>query len=148
MAAKQTAKTVPTELDPAQLVASVENPKRRQDAERLLGLMRETAGTEPRVWGSSIIGFGQFHYRYDSGHEGDTFLVGFAPRKAENVVYLMGYVSDQPDYAALLERLGPHRMGKSCLYIRDLEKVDTDVLSELVRRSLADLKARYKDHSM
>ncbi len=148
MATKHTAKTVPTAIAPETLISSVENPKRRRDAEYLLALFRELTGMEPRVWGSSMIGFGQYHYRYDSGHEGDTFLVGFAPRKAESVVYLMGYISDQPDYAALLERLGPHRMGKSCLYIRDVEKIDADVLGELVRRSVADLKTRYPDHAI
>lgn len=92
------------------------------------------------MWGPSIIGFGQFHYRYDSGHEGDSFLAGFSPRKAETVVYLMGQIPDQTE---LLGGLGPHRMGKGCLYIRNLDKIDFTVLTELVNKSVAALKAKY-----
>lgn len=141
--ARYDAKTKPTPVSPADHIASIDDDVRRRDAETLLALMAELTGEAPRMWGPSMIGFGAYHYRYDSGHEGDSFLAGFAARKSEMVVYLMGYISEQPDYKALLDRLGPHRMGKSCLYLRNLDKIDMQVLAELIRRSVAALREKY-----
>ena len=136
-------KTKPTAVSPDAYVAALDNAVRKRDAERLLSVLRDLTGAEPRMWGSSMIGFGSYHYRYDSGHEGDSFVVGFAPRKAETVVYLMGAISGRDDYEEILSRLGPHRMGKSCLYIRTLDKIDMDVLTELAKRSIAAITAKY-----
>jgi hypothetical protein len=86
------------------------------------------------MWGASIVGFGRYHYRYDSGHEGTAALVGFSPRKANLVVYLVGGYQDR--YPQLLEQLGPHKLGKGCLYLKRLDDVDLDVLRELVDRSV------------
>ena len=119
---------------------SVENPRRRDDALRVLTLMREITGEVPRMWGSSIVGFGSYHYTYASGREGDWPVVGFAPRKQNLVLYIMpGFAG----YEALLARLGKHRIGKSCLYVNKLDDIDAGVLEELVRESVADMKRRY-----
>lgn len=92
------------------------------------------------MWGASMVGFGRYHYRYDSGREGEMFRVGFSPRKADLVVYLIDGFSEQ---AALLAKLGNHRTGRSCLYLKDLEAIDINVLETLISQSLATLAARY-----
>lgn len=125
-------KTQPTDASVREFLDGVENEARRADAKRVLELMREVTGEEPRMWGPSIVGFGAYRYRYESGREGDWFLAGFSPRKSNLVVYIM---SGFPRHAELMERLGKHRTGKSCLYIHQLADVDLDVLRELVRRS-------------
>ncbi|GGN91706.1 hypothetical protein GCM10010112_78130 [Actinoplanes lobatus] len=96
--------------------------------------MREVTGEEPVMWGPSIIGFGRYHYRYDSGHEGDSALACFSPRKQHLVVYLIGGFADR--HASMLARLGRHKIGKGCLYLRSLDDVDLAVLRELVERSV------------
>lgn len=109
----------------------------------MLALFAETTGWEPRLWGASIIGFGRYAYRYDSGYGGESLATGFAPRKAELSVYIMpGYA----DFGDILARLGPHRMGKSCLYLRRLSAVDEGVLGELIRAGLKDLATRWPVH--
>lgn len=133
-------KTVPTAVDPNIYVATIENAVRRQDAETLLSFFERLTGHRPKMWGPTMIGFGEYHYVYDSGREGDMFLAGFAPRKTETVVYLMGSF---PEQAALLEKLGKHRMGKACLYIKKLADVDMQVLEELTIRSVRALEARH-----
>ena len=103
-------------------------------------LFERVTGAPAKMWGPTMIGFGQYHYKYDSGREGDLFLAGFAPRKSELVVYLVGKIENQ---SALLAKLGKHRMGRACLYIKRLEQIDLAVLEELVRKSIAALKAKY-----
>jgi len=125
-------KTRPTDASVREFLDGVENETRRADAKQVLEMMREVTGEEPRMWGPSIVGFGSYRYRYESGREGDWFPVGFSPRKSSLVVYIM---SGFPRHAELMERLGKHRTGKSCLYINKLEDVDLNVLRELVRRS-------------
>ena len=106
----------------------------------VLDLMREVTGEPPKMWGASIVGFGSYHYRYASGREGDWLVVGFAPRKQNLVIYIMpGFAR----YGALLARLGKFRTGKSCLYVNKLDDVDPDVLEELVRESVAEMRRRY-----
>lgn len=119
--------------------------RKREDTRRLIALMRDWTGEEPDVWTHSGIGFGRYHYKYDSGHEGDAALVGFSPRKAAFSIYLMGSYSPEHLAAreALLARLGKHRMGKACLYVNKLADIDLTVLEELVRLSLAELRAAY-----
>lgn len=92
------------------------------------------------MWGPTMIGFGSYHYIYESGREGDMFLAGFAPRKTELVIYLVGKIQDQ---AELLDKLGKHKMGKACLYVKRLEQIDMDVLEELIVKSIAAIKAQY-----
>ena len=133
-------KTKPTEQSPSDFIASVEHPVRRADAERLDQLFREITGFAPKMWGPTIIGYGQYHYRYDSGREGDFLATGFSPRKANLSIYIMpGYA----DFRTILDRLGKHKLGKSCLYVNKLADIDLDVLAELVRAGLKDLDARW-----
>lgn len=137
-------KTVETDADVGAFLASVEGDGRRADAATLVALMSRLTGQPPKLWGS-IIGFGRYHYKYASGHEGDACLVGFSPRKAEFSIYLIGgYHPDTADRsAALLARLGKHRMGKACLYVKTLDAIDLDVLAELIELSVMRLQQDY-----
>jgi len=130
-------KTKPTGASVDAFIDAAENERRRRDARTVLELMREVTGEEPVMWGDSIVGFGQYHYEYNSGREGDWFLAGFAPRKSNLVVYIM---SGFPRHAELMQKLGKHRTGSSCLYINKLDDVDLDVLRELVRRSVEHMR--------
>lgn len=123
----------------------VENETKRVDSFKLLTIMKEITGEEPKMWGDSIIGFGEYHYRYATGHEGDLALVGFSPRKQNLSLYLMGcYVSpDDETYDELFAKLGKHKTGKSCLYINKLSDINLDVLRELIQRSYNDMKSQY-----
>ena len=112
---------------------SVENEKRREDSFAVLDLMKEVTGEEPTMWGTSIVGFGTYHYKYASGHEGDWMNVGFSPRKKNLTLYFMDGFSS---YDSLLDKLGKYSTGKSCLYINKLEDVDQVVLKELVKQSV------------
>jgi hypothetical protein len=112
----------------------VQHPMRRRDAETLLEIMGRATGQPARMWGSSIIGFGTYHYRYASGREGDAPAAGFSPRKAATTVYLADGIGAHPE---LLERLGPHTTGVGCLYMKDLGHVDLAVLEEIVAASYA-----------
>lgn len=133
-------KTQPTEIDPKDFIASVEHPTRRADAETLDKLFRSVTGWAPRMWGPTIIGYGQYHYTYESGRKGDFLATGFSPRKANLSLYIMpGYA----DFQSLLDRLGKHKIGKSCLYINKLADVDMDVVEEIVRAGLDDLAKRW-----
>jgi len=126
--------TAPTGQPVEEFLAAVPNEHRRTDAHTLIALMREVTGEEPVMWGPSIIGFGTYHYRYASGREGDSPLAAFSPRKQHLVVYLVGGFEDR--YAATLARLGPHKTGKGCLYLTNLDGIDPAALRELVDRSM------------
>lgn len=123
-------KTKPTAVDPHEFVDAVEHPTRRQDALTLMELMSTVTGEPPTMWGPSIVGFGQRHYRYESGHEGDEPLVSFSPRKSNLVLYSL---TTTPGSEELLEKLGKHKRGKGCVYVNKLADVDLDTLEELVR---------------
>jgi hypothetical protein len=127
-------KTLPSDDSADAFIAAVTDDRRRADAEKLSGLLAEWTGEPAALWGTSIVGFGQYHYRYDSGHEGTAPLVGFAPRKAALVLYLVGGFEER--YPQLLEKLGPHKRGKGCLYVKRLDDVDQDVLRALVDRTV------------
>lgn len=123
-------------------LAGVE-PARREEAERLLALFGEVTGWEPRLWGPSMVGFGRYVYRYDSGHGGESLATGFSPRKAELSIYILpGY----GDFGHILARLGPHKLGKSCLYLKRLSDVDEAALRDLIRAGLTDLGKRWQIH--
>jgi Domain of unknown function (DU1801) len=125
---------VPTSADVDAFIDAVPNENRRSDARQLCELMRSATGEPPVMWGPSIVGFGSYHYRYESGRTGDAPLAGFSPRKANLVVYLVGGFEDR--YPKLLDKLGPHKTGKACLYLKRLGDVDLDVLRQLVERSM------------
>jgi hypothetical protein len=127
-------KTLPSDESVEAFIASVSDDGRREDAHRLCRLLAEWTGEPPVLWGASIVGFGHYRYRYDSGHEGTGPLVGFAPRKGNLVVYLVGGVQER--YPALLEQLGPHKVGKGCLYLKRLDDVDHEALRALVARTV------------
>ena len=127
--------------DVNEFLDAVENPRRREDSRRVLELMRKVTGEPPKMWGSSIVGFGSYHYRYASGREGDWMITGFSPRKQNLTIYIMPGFSE---FSELLARLGKHKTSKSCLYLNKLEDVDLDVLAELVRESVKVMKARYE----
>jgi len=131
--AKKKNKTQPTKINPAEFIAAVENEQKRKDAEWVRQMMEEVTGEPPKMWGPSIIGFGTYHYVYESGREGDWMLTGFSPRKTAMSVYLMGDLEEEQE---ILEKLGKHKIGKSCLYIKKLSDVDLDVLREIVERSV------------
>ena len=133
-------KTTQNESDVNAFLAAVENPRRRADAGQLLALMQEVTGEPPKMWGPSIVGFGKYHYRYASGREGDSLVVGFSPRKQNLVIYIMPGFSD---YDELLGRLGKFRTGRSCLYVNKLDDVDLGLLEQLVRESVEEMKRHY-----
>jgi hypothetical protein len=132
-------KTKPTELSVAAFIDAITDPTKRADAKTLVKLMQDATGEKPKMWGPSIIGFGSYHYRYDSGREGDMPLIGFSPRKAATVLY---NVIDSGDSGALEAKLGNHTAGKGCLYIKKLADVDQQVLKAMVVKSLAALRTR------
>ena len=136
------AKTKPTALSVARYFADIADDARRQDCEALVAMMQRVTGCPPVMWGTSIVGFDRYHYRYASGHEGDACVVGFSSRKGDISVYLMAG-DDDGERSALLARLGRHKMGKACLYLRRLADVDQAVLEALVTRSVAETRARY-----
>ncbi|WP_372592827.1 DUF1801 domain-containing protein [Actinotalea sp.] len=125
-------KTVPTGDDVVAFLEAVADPRRREEAFVLLDLMRRVTGEEPVMWGPSIVGFGTYHYRYPTGREGDVAAAGFSPRKAAHTIYLMDGVDR---HAEALDRLGPHTVGKGCLYLKRLDGLDLDALEDIVRSS-------------
>ena len=125
-------KTQRNDGDVVAFLNTVENAKKRQDSFTIMKLMAEVTGEPAKMWGASIIGFGTYRYRYASGREGEWFLTGFAPRKQSLTLYIM---SGFDQYDDLMARLGKHKTGKSCLYIKKTEDVDMDVLRELVKLS-------------
>jgi hypothetical protein len=126
--------TRPTEAAVADFLNAVPDERKRRDAFALVELMRDVTGEEPVMWGPAIVGFGSLHYRYESGREGDMPLVGFSPRKQNLALYLDGGF---PHYEALLEKLGKHSTGVSCLWVKTLDDLDPAVLRELVTESVA-----------
>jgi hypothetical protein len=128
-----TNKTKPTKLSVAAFVNALPDPGRRSDAKALIKLMKLASGESPKMWGSSIIGFGTRHYKYESGREGDTVLVGFSPRKPATVLYGL---TGSKEAAALLAKLGRHSTGKGCLYIKRLSDVDQKVLQQLIVKAV------------
>jgi hypothetical protein len=126
-------KTKATSADVDAFIAAVAHPVRRADAQALRTMMERVTGEPAVLWGPSIIGFGSYHYRYDSGHEGDACRVGFSPRSANLVLYLGGF----PEFDELVARLGKHKRSKACIYLNKLADVDLNVLEEMVRRSFA-----------
>lgn len=125
-------KTQKNEADVEAYLQSVEHEKRRQDSFTVLELMKEVTGEDPKMWGSSIVGFGDYHYKYESGREGEWFLAGFAPRKNALTLYI---TAGFDEYGELMANLGKYKTGKSCLYINKIEDVDLEVLRELVSKS-------------
>jgi len=136
------AKTQATDASVADHIASRASEEQRADCDLLMALMEKVTDESPRMWGPSIVGYGRYRYQYDSGRVGESCMTGFAIRGRELVVYLTAEGEGQ---AALLEKLGKYKMGKSCLYFKRLADIDHDVLAQLVAGSVAELKRRYPD---
>lgn len=137
-------KTKATEVTVADFLATVPEACRREEAEAIDAMHRRVTGLEPRMWGSSIIGYGSYDYLYDSGRSGTMCRAGFSPRKAAMTLYLMGhYLDRQPEADTLLAKLGTYKTGKSCLYINKLADVNLDILEQLVGLSWDSMNARY-----
>jgi len=130
-------KTKPTGESVTAFLDRVEDDRKREDAYAVMELMREVTGEEPQMWGDSIVGFGSYRYRYASGREGDWPLTGFSPRKQNLTLYIN---SGFEEYDDLMQQLGKHKTGKSCLYIKRLSDLDLDVLRQLVRESVQHMK--------
>jgi hypothetical protein len=131
-------KTKPTTTAARDFIAAVPDPGRRADAAALARIFQRATGEKPVMWGPSIVGFGKYHYRYESGREGDMCLAGFSPRSAAFTLYVLSGSKDEP---SLLSRLGKFKRGKGCLYLKRLADVDPKVLEELVRVSSAHTRA-------
>jgi hypothetical protein len=133
-------KTKPSEKSVEEFLDNIDDEEARDDCYSLLKMMKKITRAEPKLWGGSIVGFGQYYYKYASGHEGDSCLTGFSPRKQAISVYLMpGFEG----HSKLLEKLGKYKAGKGCLYIKKLKDVDSNVMEELIRESVSWLKGKY-----
>ena len=133
-------KTRPTTQTAADFIAAVDHPTRRADAVVMDAMFQDITGWKPRMWGPSMVGYGSYHYIYDSGRSGDFLATGFSPRKANMSIYIMpGYA----DFSDILARLGKHKIGKSCLYVNKLADIDLNVLQDLVRAGLEDLSSKW-----
>ncbi|MCH1642740.1 DUF1801 domain-containing protein [Paenibacillus timonensis] len=133
-------KTKENDNNVIEFIEQIADAKKKEDAYRLLDVFTETTGCPARMWGTSIIGFGSYHYKYASGHEGNAPLVSFSPRKAKISLYL---APDDPGRDALLESFGKHTQGKGCVYINKVSDIDVDVLRTLIRESVELLRRLY-----
>ena len=135
-------KTTPNNQSVSDFINKIENEVKKQDCFTLIDIMTRLTGEKPKMWGDSIIGFGTYHYKYESGREGDWFLTGFSPRKANLTVYTM---SGFDGAESLLEKIGKHKKSVSCLYVKKLADVEMDVLEKLIVRSIDVIKKRYAE---
>lgn len=135
-------KTKETDASVIEFIESVDHPKKREDAFRLLDIFTEVTGYDAKMWGPSIIGFGQYHYKYQTGHEGDAPLVGYSPRKAKISLY---FAPGDSEREQLLQQFGKHTTGKACVYINKLADVDEDILKALIQQSIAFLRKTYPE---
>lgn len=132
-------KTRPTKVSVTAFIAAVPDARRRAEAKQLLKVFRAATGKRPVMWGPTIVGYGSYHYKYASGHEGSCCLAGFSPRKAAISVYITaGFAEMGP----LLKKLGPHKRAVGCLYLKRLDDVDLQVLEQMIRTSVADVRRR------
>ncbi len=132
-------KTTKNSASVSDFLNGIEDDRKRKDAKIVAKIMKRVTGEPPRMWGTSIVGYGEHHYKYASGREGDWMLTGFSPRKQALTLYIMPGFSK---YDSLMKKLGTHKTGKSCLYIRKLEDVDLGVLEQLIEQSVEAMKAR------
>jgi hypothetical protein len=132
-------RTKVTKVSPKAFLEKQPDEARRKDCAKIVQIMKKATGEPPRMWGTGMVGFGKYHYRYDSGREGDTFIVGFAPRKTDLTLYLPGAMQKSP---GLLGKLGKHKTGKGCLYLERLDDVDLGVLERLIAASVKHVKSK------
>lgn len=135
-----TLKTQPSEQNVMAYLDQIEDPQQKEDALSILEMMKGISKEPPKMWGDSMVGFGSYHYKYASGREGDWFLTGFSPRKKQISLYIMAGFEAHED---LLKNLGKYKTGKSCLYIKKLSDIDTEVLEKLIRKSVEYMREKY-----
>lgn len=133
-------KTVANDLSVQEYLDAIDHPQRKADCQTIHDLMKKITGKEPRMWGKTIVGFGTYHYKYDSGREGDMLTTGFSNRKQAITMYIMGGFDKHEE---LLSKIGPHKTGKSCFYIKRLSDMDIDMLSALILESLKAVESKY-----
>lgn len=139
-----TLKTRPNDRSVAAFIASVESSQKREDSQTLLSLTQEITGEQPVMWGESIVGFGSYHLKYQSGRELDWMLAGFSPRKQSMTIYMMGGFENQEE---LLSKIGKAKHSVGCLYVKKLEDIDLNVLSDMIKLSIATVKNRYAEYN-
>lgn len=137
--AKTKAKTTETKKSVSAFVKTVEDKQRQKDCFAIIEIMKKQSGFDPKMWGPAIIGFGTYHYKYESGHEGDAPLVGFSPRKSEFALYIANFKGKEE----LLKRFGKHKTAKSCVYIKKLEDINVEVLEKMVTGAIKYMQAKY-----
>jgi hypothetical protein len=140
---KSKQKTTETTQSVSSFVKTIEDKQRQKDCFEIIEIIQKQSGFEPKMWGPSIIGFGSYHYKYESGHEGDAPLVGFAPRKSEFALYIANFDGKEE----LLKKFGKHKTAKACVYIKKLEDIDISILKKLVTRSVKHYQTKYKQAS-
>ena len=133
-------KTRPNQASVTGFIAAIDDPQKRADARKVAAIMRRATGKRAKMWGSSIVGYGSYHYKYASGREGDFMLTGYSPRKNALTVYIMPGFSG---FKGLMSRLGKYKTGKSCLYIKRLSDVDESILEELIEESVKQMRKKY-----
>lgn len=133
-------KTKPTKSSVTDFVNGVEDKQKRADAKRVAAMMRKATGSRAKMWGANIVGFGEYHYKYGSGREGDFMLAGFSPRKQALTLYIMAGFSQ---FASLMKKLGKYKTGKSCLYVKQLSDVDEKILQQLINKSVQYMRKNY-----
>ena len=134
-------KTKPTKLSVTAFISSIDDKQKRADVKKVAALMRKATGARAKMWGANIVGFGQYHYKYDSGREGDFMLVGFSPRKQALTIYI---IAGFTRFAPLMKKLGRYKTGKSCLYVRRLSDIDEAVLDRLIQDSVKYMRKNYE----
>jgi uncharacterized protein DUF1801 len=134
-------KTKPTSDSVEKFLNTIKDPERREDCLTVLKLMKHATKAEPKMWGSAIVGFGDIHYVYESGREGDWFVMGFSPRKANLTLYLMSGLHEHLDS---LKKLGKHKTGKGCLYVKSLKDIDLGVLKSMMEKAVRVMKSKIK----
>jgi hypothetical protein len=134
-------KTQPTKVSVTEFIKAIDDPQKRADARKVAAMMRKATGKRARMWGSSIVGYGTYHYKYASGREGDFMVTGFSPRKQALTVYIMAGFTK---HGALMKKLGKYKTGKSCLYIKRLSDVDETVLQRLIDESVEHMRNKYE----
>ena len=133
-------KTKKTDESFSKFLNGIQDETKRKDCFAIAEMMKTISKCEPKMWGAAIVGFGSYHYKYESGHEGDMCMIGFSPRKQNITLYISGGINNRPE---LLEKLGKHKTSKGCLYIKKLSDVDTQVLKELIKAAYIHMKNKY-----
>jgi hypothetical protein len=135
------AKTTETSNSVLKFIKTVPDQQRQKDSLAIIEIMKQQSGFEPKMWGASIVGFGSYHYKYESGREGDAPLVGFSPRKAEFALYIANFDGKEE----LLKKFGKHKTAKACVYIKKVEDINVEVLKKMITGSIKHYQAKYKD---